>query len=43
MRNAKTIRWAIIIGVLLALAVYPLGLSAKEKYEQKFEKIEDLA
>ena len=43
MRNAKNIRRAVVIGVLLALAVYPLGLSAKEKFEQKFDKIEDLA
>ncbi|MGD0782325.1 MAG: DUF4097 family beta strand repeat-containing protein [Candidatus Aminicenantales bacterium] len=43
MNNAKNIRRAVVIGVLLALAVYPLGLSAKEKFEQKFEKIEDLA
>jgi hypothetical protein len=43
MKNVKIIRWAIAIGVLLALAAYPLGLSAKEKFEQKFEKIEDLA
>jgi hypothetical protein len=43
MRTTKSIRWAVVIGILLALAVYPLGLSAKEKHEQKFEKIEDLA
>jgi hypothetical protein len=43
MNNAKNIRRAVVIGVLLALAVYPLGLSAKEKYEQKFEKTENLA
>ncbi len=43
MNNAKNLRRAVVIGVLLALAVYPLGLSAKEKFEQKFEKIEDLA
>ncbi len=43
MSKTKNIRRAVIIGVLLAVAVYPLGLSAKEKFEQKFEKIEDLA
>jgi DUF4097 and DUF4098 domain-containing protein YvlB len=51
MNKSKSIRWAVAIGVLLAVAVYPLGLSAhdrydrsdREKYEQKFEKIEDLA
>jgi hypothetical protein len=43
MSNAKNIRRAVVIGMLLALAVYPLGLAAREKFEQKFEKIEDLA
>lgn len=42
MKNEKSIRWAAALGVLLAFAAYPLGLSAKEKFEQKFEKTEAL-
>jgi len=43
MNKRNTIRRAVIVGVLLALAVAPLQVAAKEKIEQKFEKTEALA
>ncbi len=39
----KAIRRAVVIGALLALAVYPLTAFAEEKVEQKFSKVEALA
>jgi len=39
----KAIRRAVVVGALLALAVFPLAAFAEEKIEQKFSKVEALA
>ncbi len=43
MNKKQAIRRAVLIGALLALAVYPLTAFAEEKLEQKFSKVEALA
>ncbi len=43
MNKTQAIRRAVLIGALLALAVYPLTAFAEEKLEQKFSKVEALA
>ncbi|MCX6561367.1 MAG: DUF4097 family beta strand repeat-containing protein [Candidatus Aminicenantes bacterium] len=43
MSKRQAIRRAVVIGALLALAVYPLTAFAEEKIDQKFSKVEALA